>query len=723
MSKFPFFYIYTSLFSICFFMISFGDLPEQYNYMFVDFFRREVMASLFEDRFSGYYREVRSLSSALYFFRLNAFEIGELTKRVLHDVDQEIKKIIALESSKKNFENTIRAFDIINAYFMNMFNRVKILSMVHPNKEIRDAAQEAVLEFENKLVDLFDANTALYQTFKNYYENTSLRENLSETQKYAIEQLLEQHCREGADRSLQEQEELRKLKKEIQFCESQFQLNIINDSRSILVSAQELEGISEDILNSLSCTDDGLYVVGIDYPTYNEVMKYCSVEETRKRLYREFQNRAYPNNEAVLERLIALRDEFAKKLGFENYVQFQLDSNMAKTITNVENMWKSIEVPLREKAQKEFSNLIPHIPSSIHISPDNCIAPWNYLYLETLYQQKYFNFDQRQISEYFPMEKTIQAIFGIYQQFFNLRFKLIQARGLWDPLLYVIEVFANKDNRLLGYIFLDLHPRPNKYNHACLHDAIKGVQYFDQINKKYVDIPSVSFVITNFPKSTQNKPSLLRHENVATFFHEFGHAMHEVLGQSEFAFTSGTTTKIDFVEAPSQMFEQWMWDKNILKKISSHYQTGEPLPDHLIDALIEKRQFNIGYTMLRQIAYGKLSLEYFKDSLKKNPTEIAHTILKNYLPNLLIDPENHFHVSFGHLTEYAGGYYGYMWSKILASDIFSYIQEHGLLNSDVGERFANTVLRHGGSKDPYTMVCDFLGRVPKNDAFLNDLKI
>ena len=234
--------------------------------------------------------------------------------------------------------------------------------------------------------------------------------------------------------------------------------------------------------------------------------------------------------------------------------------------------------------------------------------------------------------------------------------------------------------------------------------------------------PGVVIVIANFPKATSDRPALLKHNDVETFFHEFGHAMHGLLGRTKLASLSGTNVKTDFVEVPSQMFEEWMWDKDMLKLVSSHYKTGDPLSDDLIDKKISLKKFGTGYFLTRQCWLASLALEFFKSGSNKDTDKIVRDFYKKYIKHVSFDDkDNHFQFSWGHLTGYGARYYSYMWSKVFSLDLFYKIKEHGLLDGAIGNQFVSKVIGRGGSTEPDNLLRDFLGREPNQKAFLKDM--
>jgi thimet oligopeptidase len=355
------------------------------------------------------------------------------------------------------------------------------------------------------------------------------------------------------------------------------------------------------------------------------------------------------------------------------------------------------------------------LPEGVTLA-DGKIKPWDYAYILAQYKKNNFDLDEQKIAEYFPMEKTIRGLLGIYEKFMNITLKEVPVKGLWHDDVKMIEVYSNEPQSFRGYLILDLYPRDNKYNHAASFTIVSSIK-----DEQGTPSPAVDVVVTNFPKSTATRPSLLKHQDVETFFHEFGHAIHTILGGTTLASFSGTHVKTDFVEMPSQMLEEWMWDTNMLKQVSSHYTTAEPLPDEIIEKKIALKNLNSGNFILRQMFFAQLSLHYFKEGATKDTEAIEQSLHAALRPNILYEPEAYVQAAFGHLDGYGAKYYGYMWSKVFALDLFSLIREKGLLDNSIGQRYVNEILAQGGSQDPNVLLEKFLGRAPNQEAFLKSV--
>jgi thimet oligopeptidase len=443
------------------------------------------------------------------------------------------------------------------------------------------------------------------------------------------------------------------------------------------------------------------------------VIKHCSVGDTRCKLNKVFNNRAYPANKSVLEKIIALRDDLAKELGFGSYADYDTAPVMSGSAACVKSFLKELSDNSFKKEKSEFELIKNNLPDGV-VLRDGKFELCDDTYSSEQVKKKLYNVDEREIAKYFPMQKTIDGIFSIYQKFLNLTFKEISVPGLWHKDARVIEITKNGEPSTEGYLVLDLHPRDDKFSHACCCSLAPPVLPRNGWAKK----PSITMIVANFPKPTKDRPSLLRHDDVTTFFHEFGHAMHNLLSRTKMHTCSGYNAKWDFVEVPSIMFEEWMWDKDMLKMVSSHYETGEPLPDELIDKMVALKKFDFGRFIRRQCFLSKISLGCFAPGPQKNLDALYEKLTLSARPYIHYDPSHHHYASFGHLMAYGAKYYTYMWSLVFALDLFHEIKKHGLLNGEVGARLTKCLLGRGGSVDPYKMLRDFLGRDSSQAAFL-----
>ncbi len=656
-------------------------------------------------------REVKTTEDLKKFFPKTVGDVNLLSNNAIEELQQALNKLIAIPLEQKTFKNTIYAFDQAYLNFRQALQIINLVTMVYPDDIVRKAAQEQLVILNKHLIEQFSQNKNLYNSINDYYQHNAAHEKLSKEELYFITTTLDDYKQAGITLPEEIQKKVASIKKELTELTTEFNNNIYADASFIMVSREELEGLDDNFIKNLTKDENGLYKLGVDNPTYLQVMMDCSVSETRKKLFDAYNNRAYPQNVTVLQRIIEKRDQLAKLLGFKSFAHLSISNEMAETPEHVEQFLNDLIGKTQVKDTLENNEYLKNLPSNVTLSPDGKIYPWDKTYLIELYKKNNFNIDENLIAQYFPMDHTIEQLLTIYRQFLNIDFQEESVEGLWHPDIKVISVYQNKQH--IGYVVLDLYPRPNKYSHACQTTIIKALKGYPH--------PALAVVIANFPKATATEPSLLKRSDVKTFFHEFGHTLHALLGATELCSFSGTNVKTDFVEMPSQMLEEWLFEPEILKQISYHYQTKEHLPDELITKLIESKNLNAGNDLLRQITYAFLSLNYFKEGENKDLHAIYKTLSKTIKPNDYFYENGHFYTSFPHLTCYDAKYYSYLWSKVFALDLFNHIKTYGLLNPEIGIKYKNTILAPGGSKHPNELLQDFLGRAPNSDAFMHDL--
>jgi thimet oligopeptidase len=643
-------------------------------------------------------------------------------EKIIDDAMAQIKKdaaaILAIPANERTWENTIVALDRAGFYFGIPSSIASVVKSTYSDDAMRETARKKMLEASELAVDLLSQNIELYNAIKAYYEGNAKREHLSKEQRYFLDNMMKDFKKSGLDKPHEIRDQIKKVMKELSEIELEFSKNIDGSQRSIEVTREELAGLDDQFINGLEKTGDNKYILTTAYPIYSPIIENSTVASTRKKMWKEFVNRAYPENMAVLKKLIAKRDELAKLLDYPSYAALSIDGEMAETPERVQIFLDDVFKRAEVKENKEYEQLISDLPASVKLSPDKKFYPWDRKHTQIMYEKKHFNIDRRQIAQYFPLESTIKGLLDIYRTFLGIEFKELPAKGYWDPEIKLIEVSLRETGKILGYLLLDLYPRFNKYCHACQSTIIPGF-----IDKEGNRKTTLAVVISNFPKATATEPSLLELDDVRTFFHEFGHALHSILGSTKLVSTSGTNVKTDFVEMPSQMLEEWLWDPGILKKLSKHYKTGQPLPDELIKTLVEQKNFNSGVYIKGQIYLANLALQLFSSGPNPDIEQIVKSLYEKMRKHGVYNPDDHFIATFGHLNGYGAKYYSYLWSKVFALDLFNYIKQRGLLNSEVGKRYVQKVLSKGGSEDPNDLLKDFLGREPNSDAFFKDLGI
>ncbi len=635
-------------------------------------------------------------------FPKSAEELQNSYERTKNEALACLKAIESLPAEKRTFENTVREFDKAYAEVATFTDIVKTILKVYPDPVIRAAAQKIAIEGGPFLVDQFEANREVYRALCEYQAN---KEHLNPERSYHLADVMEAFRRQGFNLNPEDFRLMKDLKNRLNVLCLQFDTNISEDSSTLRVKKEQLLGLEEDVIHSLG-NEGGYYLLRCDYPTRAQVMENCRIESTRRDYHRMFFNRAYPKNQQLLTEIISTRDTLASLLGFSSYAELDISSQMAKTPETVRHFLDSIAEKYTPKADAEWELLLADLPDSITLTPEGKIKPWDVAFLQNRYKKQHLHIDNEKIAEYFPMDAVVQGLLNVYGQFFGLKFKAVPAQGLWDAAVQLVAVSdPNAQPSLLGHLILDLFPRENKYSHACCESLRPPIS--SDGGKTYS--PALAIVIANFSKPTESKPSLLQHDEVEVLFHEFGHAIHALLGRAEMPSKAAFNTKIDFVEAPSQLLEEWVWNNDVLILLSRHYLTKEPMPFMLADQITDTEDFDEGRVKTRQVGLAKTALNCFGPGKAKDLTQLEKTFCEGGLKHVAYDPQCHPLCSFGHLTGYGAKYYSYLWSKELAKQLFAYICSHGgPLDPIIGERYRSRVIGKGGSCDPEELVLDFV---------------
>lgn len=663
-------------------------------------------------------QNIRSVEDVKALFPHTVDEIISRADSSMVDAQKAINAIIAIPDTQRTFTNTAKALDDVAVRSDLAVNdgAISIIKYLHPDKAMRDAAHETVKKIEDFFVEQLSNNKKFYHAFKTYAEGNAKNEQLNDEERYFIDETMKEYKRAGLDLPDEQLAQVKELKKKLTELSMSFDRNIAQDNRTIICSKADLEGLDDSFIGGLKQTDNGMYLLGADYPTYFQVMQNATIESTRKKMYELFSNRAYPINDTVLTDIVILRDQLAQLLGYESYAALNIANQMAQTPERVDQFLKNLRVRAQQKDGMELDAFIAQLPATVTLTSDNKIKAWDLAHLKTCYKETMFNVDERKISEYFPMQKTIDALLDVYRQFLAIDFKEVPVDGLWHEDVRLIEVYNKDRSQLYGYLFLDLHPRDNKYSHAAHSGITPAIKLADGSR-----IPAVSVVMANFPKATKEKPALLMRSDVSTFFHEFGHALHAQLGATQLGSFAGTHVKTDFVEMPSQMLEEWLWDPEILTKVSSHYVTGQSLPDTMIANILKLKNYDSGGFVTRQAMLAQYSLDLYKPGAQKDPSSLWLERAQELMPRIYWGADYHAYASFGHLTGYGSKYYGYLWSKVFALDLFNEIRKIGLLNPVAGTKYIREIIGKGGSVNPNQLLKNFLGRDPEQDAFFKDM--
>ncbi|MEQ8766508.1 MAG: M3 family metallopeptidase [Planctomycetota bacterium] len=632
-------------------------------------------------------------------------------EEALNRANTAIDEIVAVPSDERTVENTLLAFDDAVARFFEDSQRIAFMAQVSTDAEERERgrkADQAQGEWFIRLTKRED----LYEAMKEL--EGSDRAPKDGEPKRLLEQLLRDFRREGMGLSEEKRNRILEIDNQLNELGIDFRRRISEDESVLFLTPEEVKGTTESFRSTLERADD-VYIWPVKGPAIFQIYNQCQVPDTRLKMVAAVARRAGSQNVTTLEKMIALRAEKAKLLGYANHVDYQTETRMAKNAKAVADFYEDLRPKLRKKAKQDYAELLAAKRKDTGDASAELEA-WDVRYYQNWLMREKYSVDTEAIRAYFPMEAVTDGLFRITQTLYGLEYKDVTDQAdTWHDDVKLFEVWDKASNELMGKFYLDLYPRPNKYSHAAKFSIRLG-----QKRPNGERVTPIVALVCNFTKPTQDEPSLLSHDEVETYFHEFGHCLHSILGDTDVAWFSGTQVARDFVEAPSQMFENWVWDARVLKSFTKHYQTGEPLPDELIEGLIAARNLGSGLSTEGQVYLGMMDYAFHVDPKGDvDTTELASEI---YSQTRMFDPlPGYFQASFGHLVGYDAGYYGYLWSLVYASDMFSRFEELGMMSPEAGRLYREKVLSKGGTRDELEMVQDFLGRESNADAFLKHL--
>lgn len=502
-------------------------------------------------------------------------------------------------------------------------------------------------------------------------------------------------------------EQLIKIKEELTQLEQQYQKNIIADIRYIEFNKDDLKGLPEDFIQAHPADQKGIIKLSTQYPDYFPFIKYAEDEEKRAAFYRLFRQRGYPDNEPVLQQILASRYQKAVILGYKDYADYITQDKMIKSGDNIARFIQSVSSIAYKKAQDDMRQLLL---AKKQVNPSaKIVNAWDVSYYINKVKQDKLQFDPMSVRDYFNYEDVQQGVMAVFSEQFNLRFTPLPNEPVWHPSVTAWKLTMDKKD--MGVFYLDMHPREGKYQHAAMFPVRAG------LNGPYAQTAKASLVC-NFPEPKEGQPALMEHGQVSTFFHEFGHLMHYMLSQSSpWVTQAGISNELDFVEAPSQLFEEWAYNLDILQKFAFKFDTRAPLPKALAQKLIESDSIAKGYSVNRQIQFADYSYRlHLADANKINLGQFDKAIWQKHQTLPYVEKTN-FYSNFGHLTGYSAIYYTYMWSLSIAKDLFGEFAKKGIEDKAVSLQYRDKILSKGGTKDAHDLLIDFLGRPTNQNHF------
>ncbi|KAJ6264261.1 Saccharolysin [Drechslerella dactyloides] len=571
----------------------------------------------------------------------------------------------------------------------------------------------------------------------------SLPSDIPPESKRLVEKLNTDFIRMGLQLEGENRDIFKQIKKDLSFLSIDFSKSLNEENGGNWFTADELKGVPQDVIDTLKSEDrDGTkkYFLSYKYPDLFPALKFDLNADVREKIFVGNENKC-PENLERFDKTIRLRHKKAQLLGYRNHAEYVLAEKMAKTPEKVNDFLGNLRSKLTQGGRDEVEKLKSLKKSDMEsrgLSYDDKYYLWDHRFYDRLVREKEFNIDENKIAEYFPLQKCVDGMLNIFEKLLGLKFiKVVEQdaqvgsgeRG-WheDCKVYLVHDEESLGGQFVGYLYLDLHPREGKYGHAANFNLVPGFLR-EPANSTSRNYPATALVC-NFSKPTPSKPSLLKHDEVVTLFHELGHGIHDLVSRTIYSRFHGTNTVGDFVEAPSQMLENWCWEPEQIKQLSSHYESGEPLPDDLIKALIASKHVNDGLFNLRQLHFGIFDMRVHELTMpedEKLDSSKTYNQLRKDIAGL-DGPDSltfgHGQTTFGHLMGgYDAGYYGYLWSLVFACDMYYTGFKKNPMDPENGRKYRHEVLEKGGSRDEMESLKAFLGREPNSEAFFRELGI
>jgi thimet oligopeptidase len=640
-------------------------------------------------------------------------------KEAIAKANAGLDQIGSQDLGKVTFKSTVVALDDLGYQAYLATNKSTIIKETNTNPAMRTAAENAVKTFQDWIVGV-DYREDVYKAVK-AFEKTQPK--LTGEDQKLLKETLRDYRRAGLELPLEKRKEVEQLRKELSKLGTDFDSNIVAVQTPVTFTRAELDGLPESFFSSPGIkTGDDIYTVKANVTwQYQAVMDNARSEEVRKRLYVVHDSLAGDKNVSVLNQMLALRNKIALRLGYKSWADYQTEIKLAKSGASAEKYINDLISGSQPKFDAEVAEL-QKLKAAETKDPNAKISTWDFRYYTNQLKKQKYAVDAEALRVYFPFQKTLEGMFNIYQSIFGLKFEQIAAPQKWidDLQLYAVTDAATAEP--LGLFYLDMFPREGKFNHFAEFEIIGGKLL---ANGKY-QRPTVT-LLCNFPPPSEGKPSLLSHSDVETLFHEFGHALHTIVTHAKYARFAGTNVPGDFVEAPSQMLQNWVWDKKVLDTFAADYRDpSKKIPTETIAKLKEAKLATAAVYYRRQFAFAALDLALHDPHPEDQPYDcvaISNPILqKVFLP---IAPETTFVSYFGHLNGYDAGYYGYAWADAIAADMATVFEaaKEGYLDKQAGLRLRRDIYEPGNSREITVSIEKFLGRKQSVQPFLKKIGI
>ena len=647
---------------------------------------------------------------------LPAFEQG------IAEAKAEIDAIVA-NTEEPTFENTIEAMENSGRTLNKVAGVFYNLMEANTNDQMQEIA-EKVAPMMTEYSMYVSLNDALFQKVKAVYEKKD-ELGLDKDQMTLLEDSYKSFVRGGANLSDEDKAQYSKWSEELSLLTLQFSKNVLAATNAYtlhITDEADLAGLPEYVktMGAETAKEKGLegWAYTLDYPSFGPFLKYSTNRELRKQIWTAYNTRAIGgefDNTEIVKKIVDLRIKIANILGYETYADYALEERMAKNKETVDGFIMELLQPSMEFARKDVADVLAYAKKNGF--EDEVLQSWDFTYWSERYQEAEYSLSAEELKPYFQLESCIDAVFGLATRLYGISFTELDNVPVYHEDVKVYEV-KDADGSHLALFYADFFPRASKRGGAWM-TSFRDQCVVDGVEER----PFIS-IVCNFTKPTADAPSLITHDELTTFLHEFGHALHGIFAKGRYSSLTGTSVSRDFVELPSQIMENWAYEPEYLNSFAKHYQTGEPIPAELIEKIVAAKNYLAGYGQVRQLHFGYLDMAWH--SLKEVPETGTVEFEQSVLAPWAVMPAAEgaaFSTSFSHIFSggYSAGYYSYKWAEVLEADAFSLFKEKGIFNTEVSNSFRKNILEKGGAEDEAVIYRNFRGHDPEPAALMEKL--
>ena len=615
---------------------------------------------------------------------------------------------VVASAGSPSFEATLLPLELAGAELVQAYGRGAFMGQAHPDSRVRDAGTDAD-ERLNKWRVAVVARSDVYRAVR-AFAATDAAVALAGEDARLLEHWLRDFRRAGQELAEADRAELERLNNRLVEVKVAFQRNINDYQDGIDVTREQLAGLLDSYVERLKPgAKPGTYRVSLDYPEIGPFMEQAHDRDLRRQLFIKDWNKAADANRPLLEEALDLRRRIVALLGAQTWAHHAMELKMARSPERVREFYATLLPSLGTRVSADLEGLRAGLAGDGNQGP---ITAWDWRYYDETMRRTEYGVDQDLVSEYLPLKRVIEGMFELTGEVLGLTYRVVEDARAWHPEVRLYEILDRETGRSIAHFYADLHPREGKFSHAAAYALVVGHRAADG---SYV--APVSAILANFTPPSADRPALLRHVEVKTLFHEFGHILHMSLTRASYARFSGAETEWDFVEAPSQIMEHWTWEPSVLGRFARHHASGEPMPDELMEQMRRARWVNVGVRTALQAFYGQLDLALHAEPTAPDPDEaLRRTFAVTGMPY----PDGTFMLGgFGHLIDgYDAGYYGYLWAEVIGDDMFGRFAREGVASPAVGAAYRRDILEPNGTRDAEDLVRAFLGREPSNEEFL-----